>query len=278
MCVRAHSRALIPSPHPSSTYTHPNPITTEYRPPPALARRLAARPPALACPALLPLSAVSNAHLRLYASALASHLHANPDLDIRDVCGTMAVNRTPFKYRHALLARTVPELAAALEAAAAGADVTAPEEDKGQRILFVFTGQGSQWPGVGETLLQFPPYREAVEEADALFSALSGWSILERARALSAEELRDTQYAQPVTFLVQVGLVKLLESFGVLPSIVSSSRTCGDRRERGKLFPCMYTHTHTSPQRKPTPTNTNHPNRSSATPPARWPPRGPRAC
>lgn len=181
----------------------------------------------------------------------------------------MAVNRTAFKYRHALLARTVPELAAALEAAAAGPEVTAPEEDKGQRILFVFTGQGSQWPGVGETLLQFPPYREAVEEADALFAALSGWSILERARVLSAEELRDTQYAQPVTFLLQVGLVKLLESFGVLPSIVST--------DSGYRPPVAAPGARTHARTRNTNQQLNPTNRSSGTPPARWPRRGPRA-
>ena len=201
------------------SYSHV--IVEEYRPPAVLVQRALARP-AFAGPVLLPLSAVSSAHLKLYAGALAAQLKKKPDMDVRDVCGTIAVNRTVFQYRKALVVGTegLPGLVQQLEAVVAGPDIPGPEEEKGKRFFFAFTGQGAQWVGCGEMLMQVPVYRETVLRVDTLFEALAGWSILEKARTLSTEVLRETQYAQPVTFLVQVGIVKLLESCGVLPSVV----------------------------------------------------------
>jgi len=201
------------------SYSHV--IVEEYRPPAALVQRALARP-AFAGPVLMPLSAVSSAHLKLYAGALAAQLKGKTDVDVRDVCGTIAVNRTVFQYRKALVVGTegLPGLVQQLEAVVAGPDIRGPEEEIKKRFLFAFTGQGAQWVGCGETLMQVPVYRETALRVDALFQALAGWSILKKARTLSTEALRETQYAQPVTFLVQMGILKLLEGCGVLPSVV----------------------------------------------------------
>lgn len=62
---------------------------------------------------------------------------------------------------------------------------------------------------------------QACKEVDDLFKALSGWSILETAASLSTEELRETKYAQPLTFMVQVGLVAFFEACNIKPTMVS---------------------------------------------------------
>lgn len=71
-------------------------------------------------------------------------------------------------------------------------------------MAYVFTGQGSQWVGVGKGLLAFPVYRKAVSTVDKLFKAHTGWSILHKLDTLSADEMKETIYAQPISFLVQV--------------------------------------------------------------------------
>ena len=89
-------------------------------------------------------------------------------------------------------------------------------------VAFVFTGQGSQWQGVGMDLMVFPVYNRAVHRVDQLFMSLSGWSILDKMKeGLSAAKVvHNTCYAQAITFMVQVGLVELLKYFHVVPGVV----------------------------------------------------------
>jgi acyl transferase domain-containing protein len=169
---------------------------------------------------LLALSAASLPHLQLYAQRLAAFLRAQAaavggeqesaseqsQALLRDLCATLWCHRSRFAYRRAFQATTPLDLAAQLEAFAKGSGdgVKPAGEGRKMQACFVFTGQGSQYPGVGSALMRFPVYRQAVEAVDEQFRALAGWSILEKLGSLSAAELKETQYAQPASFLVQV--------------------------------------------------------------------------
>lgn len=170
---------------------------------------------------LMPLSAVSLPHLQIFAENLAKYLEANKDkVKLRDFCGTMAVNRSRFQYRKTFTANTTAEMADKLAAFAKNCNVQPSGEGRKMQVAFVFTGQGSQWPGVGKSLMAFPVYRKAVKAVDKLFKSKTGWSILEKINTLTQDEMVDTIYAQPVTFLVQVGLFELLKTFRIFPDVV----------------------------------------------------------
>jgi len=206
-------------------------VLEEYRVPAhlQLAKAATAMPPVIAASVndeptsyLLPLSAVSMAHLKLFAERMAAYLDEKKDaLDLKDLCGTMWVNRSRFKFRKAFIASSVEEMQQALAAFAATGNVQPSGEGRKMQVAYVFTGQGSQWPGVGKSLMAFPVYQEAVKAADKIFKDLSGWSILEKNESLSTDEMRDTIYAQPISFLVQVGLFELLKFFRVFPDVVT---------------------------------------------------------
>jgi acyl transferase domain-containing protein len=52
------------------------------------------------------------------------------------------------------------------------------------RVAFVFPGQGSQWAGMGQALLeQEPVFREALERCDAALRPLAGWSLVDLLRS-----------------------------------------------------------------------------------------------
>ncbi len=168
---------------------------------------------------MLALSAASLPHLQRYAERLAAYLRAQaenhqqqeqeqeePSPLLRDLCATLWCHRSRFAFRRAFHAVGPLELAAQLEAfAQGGGDGVKPAgEGRKMQACFVFTGQGAQYPGVGQALMRFPVYRKAVQAVDKQFRALAGWSILEKLGTLPAAELKETMYAQPASFLVQV--------------------------------------------------------------------------
>ncbi|MEW5989538.1 MAG: acyltransferase domain-containing protein, partial [Chloroflexota bacterium] len=86
----------------------------------------------------------------------------------------------------------------------------------------VFSGQGSQWIGMGQELLaQEPVFRAAIEECDRLMRPHVSWSLLEEVTRPNEESrLNDTEIAQPAIFAFQVGLTALWRSWGMKPSAV----------------------------------------------------------
>ncbi len=96
-------------------------------------------------------------------------------------------------------------------------------------IAFIFTGQGSQYLGMGLDLCdRYPVVAETFREADAVMEPLLGkplTSLIRRDEAMSEEEqferLRDTAISQPATLTVDVALLRLLSAYGVRPDMVA---------------------------------------------------------
>ncbi|MEV5238431.1 SDR family NAD(P)-dependent oxidoreductase [Streptomyces cinnamoneus] len=91
------------------------------------------------------------------------------------------------------------------------------------RLAFVFTGNGSQWAGMGTDLLaRDEVFRSAVAAADAELAPLLGWSVAEALAAPPGRwRLSATEVAQPLLFAVQLGVVAVLQARGVAPALVS---------------------------------------------------------
>jgi len=88
--------------------------------------------------------------------------------------------------------------------------------------VFVFSGQGSQWSGMGASLLERQPvFARAIEACDAALRPHTGWSLLEVLRRAPSETREiGIEVIQPTLFAVQVGLSALWRSWGVEPSLV----------------------------------------------------------
>lgn len=91
------------------------------------------------------------------------------------------------------------------------------------RLALVFSGNGSQWQGMGQVLLQqSAEFQAAVAEVDALFSAYADYSLLDEFAATEQDSrLALTEVAQPMLFAFQVGTVRVLESMGIRPAAVT---------------------------------------------------------
>ncbi len=147
-----------------------------------------------------------------------------------DTAATLALHREQMRFRALVGASSPAELAARLrklEKSAEQQDASSLISETAQSDgagVFVFTGNGSQWAGMGANLFAASrPFREAVEEADALFAPLSGWSIMDTLRnpAKHAEAFDLTEKNQPLLFALQIGLVRALAAKGLVPAAVT---------------------------------------------------------
>jgi myxalamid-type polyketide synthase MxaE and MxaD len=172
---------------------------------------------------VLPLSARSpEALVRLAASY--AELVREDDAALADICATAATRRLHHKHRLAVVGETGEELADRLTVFTRGRRVAGLHATSGpvdsRRLVFVFSGQGSQWPGMARDLMHWPAFRESLETCDALFARHARWSLLRELESVDGERLARTEIAQPAIFAVQVALCALLRSHGVTPDAV----------------------------------------------------------
>ncbi|MEU9923471.1 type I polyketide synthase [Streptomyces griseoluteus] len=195
-------------------------------PPPARRTGLPApRRPRQAPPEVILLGAGSHRALPEAAAKLAAWLDAEgATVPFRDVAHTLALRRSPGRGRLAVVARSHAETAESLRLFVDGlpapalvsgaADVTAP-----RLPVWVFSGQGSQWAGMGRELLaQDEAFRKALTETDALIRKEAGFSVLDLVRA--GEPVTGCPRVQPVLFALQISLAAAWEAHGVRPAAV----------------------------------------------------------
>ncbi|HEV3288787.1 MAG TPA: beta-ketoacyl synthase N-terminal-like domain-containing protein, partial [Streptosporangiaceae bacterium] len=176
------------------------------------------------------LSARSGAALADQARRLAGYLARWPDADPVSVAAGLA-GRAVFAHRAAVLAADRQQAAAALAALAAGdphpALVTGPAVPPARpgRTAFLFTGQGSQHPGMGAKLhTAYPAFAAALEEC---FEALDPYlarplrDVMFAAPGTPGAALLDqTAYTQPALFAFHVASYRQLAAFGISPDFL----------------------------------------------------------
>ncbi|WP_165485524.1 type I polyketide synthase, partial [Protofrankia symbiont of Coriaria ruscifolia] len=173
------------------------------------------------------LSARSETALGRSAVRLADWLlDAGTGTPLKDVAHTLAVRRSHGPERLAVVARSRDELVHRLRAYADGAhprpegvvnDYVHAERATGP--VWVFSGHGSQWPGMGRDLFAAEPvFADTIAELDPLIRAESGFSPEEVLRA--GDEVTRIDQVQPLIFAVQVALARTLQSHGIHPAAV----------------------------------------------------------
>ncbi|MGI5430650.1 beta-ketoacyl synthase N-terminal-like domain-containing protein [Streptomyces sp. CA-179760] len=140
-----------------------------------------------------------------------------------DVARTLAGRTGRGPVRAAVVARDRAELADVLGALATGQPdarlVTGDRDRVGPGPVWVFSGYGSQWPGMGRRLLaEEPAFAAAVEKLDPHLAPECGLSLYDHLS--SGAGLDRLEVAQPVLFGLQLALAELWRSYGVEPAAV----------------------------------------------------------
>ncbi|MEU4224796.1 beta-ketoacyl synthase N-terminal-like domain-containing protein [Nonomuraea sp. NPDC026600] len=169
---------------------------------------------------LYPVSAASRAALRQAAGNLASVVGQLPPADAGH---TLALRRAHLPHRAVVAAENPAALADRLRALSSGAPHDAVTTgrvlvDPGPGPVFVFSGHGSQWAGMGRELLATEPaFAAVIDELEPVFAAEIGFSPRE---VLTEDELTEVDRIQTMIFAMQLGLVELWRAYGVRPHAV----------------------------------------------------------
>ncbi|MBO8194632.1 type I polyketide synthase [Streptomyces oryzae] len=176
-------------------------------------------------PSVLLVPAGSRNVLPTAAGRLADWLDGDgATVPLQDVCHTLAVRRNAGRGRLGVVGRTRTDMTQALRAFADGRPhpaIVCGEVGTSvtRQPVWVFSGQGSQWPGMGCTLLEREPvFASALAEVDPLIAEESGFSVLQLLRA--KEPISGCGQVQPALFALQVALAATWRSYGVEPAAV----------------------------------------------------------
>nr|AAY00026.1 SA1_PKSB [uncultured bacterial symbiont of Discodermia dissoluta] len=143
------------------------------------------------------------------------------DSILADLAWTAGVGRSHFEHRAGLPFRNVADLRRQLTDLVGR--TAAPGPRRASKVAFVFTGQGSQWPGMGRELYESEPMARAVlDRCDEVIRELRGESLLDVmfGCGTASERLADTAWSQPALFALECALVEMWASVGVRPSAV----------------------------------------------------------
>ncbi|WPZ32678.1 SDR family NAD(P)-dependent oxidoreductase [Thalassobaculum sp. OXR-137] len=138
------------------------------------------------------------------------------DLPPAALCRAAATGRAQFRHRIAVTAQTLDGLAEQLVGATA---VEAPSQAPG--VAFLFTGQGSQYLGMGRTLYESDGgFRDDLDRCDRMLATELDRSLLSVMFGDDDRQLNQTAYTQPALFALEYALARLWQRWGVRPSIL----------------------------------------------------------
>ncbi|GAB2713581.1 type I polyketide synthase [Nocardia thraciensis] len=179
--------------------------------------------PSLSNPRLsvFPLSSRSEAGTRELAGRLASWLDDHPDAPTNSIGATLARRRSHLEQRAAVVASDAAGLARSLRAYANGCDELSSAwcaPVSGENPVWVFSGHGAEWEGMGRKLLDDEPvfaeimdrlapiYQDEIDISPREAIADGDWTALPRVQAM--------------IFAMQVGLAEVWADHGMRPGAV----------------------------------------------------------
>ncbi|KAI1087949.1 putative polyketide synthase [Rostrohypoxylon terebratum] len=130
--------------------------------------------------------------------------------NIQRLAYTLAVQRSLMAWRSFAVVDTATGELSTAEATRASS---------GLGLAFVFTGQGAQYCDMGLELLRYPVFEESLKLSDAFLTSFGcKWSVFDEIR--NPEGINRPESSQPLTTVLQIALVQLLRSLGVVPAAV----------------------------------------------------------
>ncbi|MCU0286993.1 MAG: acyltransferase domain-containing protein, partial [Acidobacteria bacterium] len=170
---------------------------------------------------LIPLSAKTQNALDHLTVNLAHHFEHNPNIDLADAAYTLQIGRKAFKHRCMLVSGSMSETMKRMSSGEMESGLAFAEKST---VIFMFSGQGSQYVNMGLDLYQNEPvFHDLINQCFTILEKITGLDmkyVLYPAanRLKEAEELiYQFLYTTPIKFIFEYALAKLLISWGIEP-------------------------------------------------------------
>lgn len=176
-------------------------------------------------PFLLALSARSDIALGDLVDGHLASIEKISDERIGEYALQTSQGRELFSVRTAVVFQNRVELVASLKEKAKASVQNGRNEPSMQSIAMLFSGQGSQYVGMGRELYDSEPvFQGVIERCEAVFRPLIGCSVRDvmfgRGEKGEKSNLDQTMITQPALFAIEMALFRLWESYGLRPSFV----------------------------------------------------------
>ncbi|KAJ4366994.1 hypothetical protein N0V83_007524 [Neocucurbitaria cava] len=172
----------------------------------------------------LVLSALRDKHLASHAASLARWLSAEGNSDnLSAIARTLSQRRAAHEHRAAFIVSNNEEAVQALTSFANSKPTQwtvshrSLGKDISKGVVWVFSGHGAQWLGMGKELIHDTIFREAITPLDSIVQNEMEFSAL---KALEEGDIGGSPRIQVLTFVVQIGLLEVLKSKGVYPQAI----------------------------------------------------------
>jgi len=174
---------------------------------------------------LIPLSAKTESALRRNMENLTGYLKLNPHINMADSAYTLQVGRRAFQYRKMLVCSNVNEAVELLsDQSERIQSFVLGREDDIKPLIFMFPGQGSQYVDMGLDLYRTENvFRDVMDNCFEILRPIMGYDLKEiiypsREGGDGTAEIHRTEIAQPVLFVFEYALAKLLIKWGLSPA------------------------------------------------------------
>jgi acyl transferase domain-containing protein/aryl carrier-like protein len=171
---------------------------------------------------LLVLSAKTTSALDAATTNLVNYLKQQPEINLADVAYTLQVGRRVFNHRRMVIVEDIEDAIEALESSQRV--LTQFQESKNPPVVFMFTGQGSQYVNMARELYQTERlFRQECDRCCELLQPHLGLDLrsylypTEADTEQAAQQLQQTAITQPALFVIEYALAKLWMSWGINP-------------------------------------------------------------
>lgn len=156
--------------------------------------------------------------LKTNAENLLVFLEHNPDVSLPDLAYTLTARKTRYACNWLLSAGSRETLLAGLREKLSSTPPAPGNKAAGNgKLVWVFTGMGPQWYGMGQELYKTNTvFRAALDKCDALYNVYASYSLLaEMQKDEATSRITKNYLAQAANFFIQIGLSELLDAQGV---------------------------------------------------------------